>query len=153
MASRKQSYLIGFMPSHIHFIFRSANEQPMELLRNFKKHTAKKVIDKNLSSCKELHKKAEEKPNEVVRRSQWLLEYFNKACQHLKRKQTYKVWQDGYHPEICSSNKFILQKLNYIHNNPVIDKIVANPEDYVFSSARNYADLEFELEVVVLNVF
>ena len=38
-------YCYCFMPSHIHFIFRSANEQPMELLRDFKKHTAKKVIE------------------------------------------------------------------------------------------------------------
>ena len=45
------------------------------------------------------------------------------------------------------------QKLYYIHNNPVIDKIAANLEDYVFSFARNYADLDSELDVVVLNVF
>jgi hypothetical protein len=109
------------------------------IIRDFKKHTSKQIIETII--------------NFPESRREWLLEYFNKACQHLKRKQTYKVWRDGYHAEICSSNKFILQKLNYIHNTPVIDKIVANPEDYVFSSARNYADLEFELKVVVLNVF
>ena len=42
------------------------------------------------------------------------------------------------------------QKLNYIHNNPVVDKIVEKPEDYLFSSARNYADLDSELDVFVL---
>ncbi len=42
------------------------------------------------------------------------------------------------------------QKLNHIHNNPVVDKIVENPEDYIFSSARNYADLDSELEVFIL---
>ncbi len=82
-----------------------------------------------------------------------MLGYFKEACSHLKREQNYKVWQDGYHAEICSSNKFIQQKLNYIHNNPVKDKIVANPEDYIFSSARNYASLDNELAVLVLNVF
>jgi hypothetical protein len=35
----------------------------------------------------------------------------------------------------------------------LIDKIVADPEDYVFSAARNYADLDNELEVVVLDIF
>jgi REP element-mobilizing transposase RayT len=35
----------SFMPSHIHFIFRSSKEQPMELLRDFKKFTSKKIID------------------------------------------------------------------------------------------------------------
>ena len=35
-----------------------------------------------------------------------VIRFFNKACAHLKKKQTYKVWQDGYHAEICSSNTF-----------------------------------------------
>jgi hypothetical protein len=47
----------------------------------------------------------------------------------------------------------VQEKLNYIHNNPVIDKIVANPEDYVFSAARNYSNLDSELDVVVLDIF
>ncbi|GEQ85378.1 hypothetical protein ULMS_08860 [Patiriisocius marinistellae] len=34
-----------FMPSHVHFIFKSANEQPADLLRDFKRHTAKKMIE------------------------------------------------------------------------------------------------------------
>ena len=35
--------------------------------------------------------------------------------------------------------QFTLQKLNYIHNNPVKAGIVDHPEDYIYSSARNYA--------------
>jgi hypothetical protein len=42
---------------------------------------------------------------------------------------------------------------NYIHNNPVANKIVTLPEDYYFSSARNYAGLENEVDVVVLDLF
>jgi putative transposase len=29
--------------------------------------------------------------------------------------------------------------MNYIHNNPVRGELVANPEDYLYSSARDYA--------------
>lgn len=86
-------------------------------------------------------------------RSGWLLCYFAKACEHLKRDQSYKIWQDGYHAEIIETNWFIKQKVNYIYNNPVKDKIVTLPEDYYFSSARNYAGLENELDVVVLDLF
>ena len=43
--------------------------------------------------------------------------------------------------------------MDYIHNNPVMEKIVTMPEDYYFSSARNYAALENELEVVLLDLF
>ena len=42
--------------------------------------------------------------------------------------------------------------MDYIHNNPVNEKIVTMPEDYYFSSARNYAALENELEVVLLDL-
>ena len=35
--------------------------------------------------------------------------------------------------------KFILQKLDYIHENPVRAEIVANPVDYLYNSARDYA--------------
>ncbi len=38
-------YAYCFMPSHVHFVFRSANEDPSGLLRDFKKHTAKKTIE------------------------------------------------------------------------------------------------------------
>jgi len=51
-----------------------------------------------------------------------MLAYFQEACIHLKRKQQYKIWQDGYHAEIVRTNWFIKQKINYIHNNPVSDK-------------------------------
>ena len=38
-------YCYCFMPSHVHFIFRSVNEQPSELLRDFKRHTSKKLLE------------------------------------------------------------------------------------------------------------
>jgi putative transposase len=34
--------------------------------------------------------------------------------------------------------EFILQKLNYIHNNPVEAGIVDKAEEYLYSSARDY---------------
>lgn len=50
-------------------------------------------------------------------RREWLLDYFSKACSHLKREQQYNVWQDGYHAEHIYSNSFIKQKIDYIHYN------------------------------------
>ena len=79
--------------------------------------------------------------------------YFQKTCAHLTRVQKYKVWQNGYHAEHICSNKFIRQKLDYMHNNLVNDRIVTLAEDYYFSSARNYAGLANELEIVLLDLF
>ena len=95
-------------------------------------------------------------PTQLIRpenRREWMLGYFQKSCEYLKKDQKYKVWQGGYHAEIVDSNWFIKQKINYIHNNPVNDKIVTFPEDYYFSSARNNAGLDYEVEVITLYLF
>ena len=49
-----------FMPSHVHLIFRSSNEDPSGLIRDFKGFTARKLI-----------KTIEENPQES--RKEWLL--------------------------------------------------------------------------------
>jgi putative transposase len=36
------------------------------------------------------------------------------------------------------SEKVLRTKVNYIHNNPVKARLVSNPEDWKYSSARNY---------------
>jgi REP element-mobilizing transposase RayT len=133
-------YAYCIMHSHIHMLCKATDGFILsDIMRDFKKHTSKKIIQSIV--------------NEPESRREWLLPYFEKACEHLKRVQTYKVWQDGYHAEIVESNWFIKQKVNYIHNNPVKDKVVTLPEDYYFSSARNYAGLENDLDVVILDLF
>lgn len=133
-------YAYCIMSNHIHMLCKAKEGYLLSnIMRDFKKYTSKQII-KTLINYPES-------------RREWMLDYFKKACKYLKREQNYKVWQNGYHAEICSSNTFIKQKLDYIHNNPVKDKIVVNPEDYVFSSARNYAGLDYELEVLILTMF
>jgi REP element-mobilizing transposase RayT len=130
-------YAYCLMPSHLHMMCRASEEDRLyDIMRDFKTFTSKMII-RNIV-------------NETESRQEWLLDLFSKACDHLKRDQQYKVWQSGYHAELVQSNKFIYQKLNYIHNNPVVDKIVQNPEDYLFSSARNYADKDSLVDVIVL---
>ncbi len=128
------------MSSHLHLLCKATkNESLSNIMRDFKKFTSKKIIETII-----------EYPES---RREWMLRYFKEACSHLKRKQHYKVWQDGYHAEHIYSNTFIKQKIHYIHQNPVAEKIVVFAEDYVFSSARNYAALDSELEVVRLDLF
>ena len=78
---------------------------------------------------------------------------FSKILWTSQKRAKTQSWQGGYHAEIVQSNWFIKQKVNCIHNNPVKEKMVTLPEDYYFSSARNYAGLENELDVVVLDMF
>lgn len=130
-------YAYCLMPSHLHLMCRADDDTPLsDIVRDFKKFTSKKIIENIMEGPES--------------RREWLLEMFSKACEHLVRDQKYKVWQDGYHAEILETSKFVYQKLNYIHNNPVVDKIVQYPEEYLFSSARNYGAIDSLVDVVLL---
>lgn len=54
----------------------------------------------------------------------------------------YQFWQQNNHAFDLFSNKFIDQKVNYIHNNPVETRIVTEPHFYVYSSANQFTDLK-----------
>jgi len=71
------------------------------------------------------------------------------ASKH-KRNSKYQVWTHENHAILLYSDNFIAEKIEYIHNNPLRAKIVQHPEDYLYSSARNYASLSAVLEVEVL---
>lgn len=43
-----------------------------------------------------------------------------------------------------------LRNINYIHNNPVEEGLVSYPEDYVYSSARDYRGDKGILESVIV---
>ncbi|HOX82912.1 MAG TPA: hypothetical protein PLJ60_11930 [Chryseolinea sp.] len=46
-----------------------------------------------------------------------------------------------------STNEIIDQKLEYVHDNPVKEGIVDKPEDYLYSSARDYTGVKGLLEI------
>jgi hypothetical protein len=50
----------------------------------------------------------------------------------------YQFWRQDNQPKELYSSGFSVQKLNYIHNNPVEAGLVEKAEDYLYSSARNY---------------
>jgi len=124
------------MPSHLHVICQACKTNTLsDILRDFKTFTSKQII-------KFVQEEAES-------RKEWLLDLFSKECSHLSKKQVFKVWQDGNQPKIIYTPAFFWEKLDYIHNNPVEEMIVEKPEDYMFSSARNYADLDGLLDVII----
>ena len=48
------------------------------------------------------------------------------------------IWEKGYWSEVIESEAFMKQKLVYIHENPVRAGLARKPEDYPWSSAREY---------------
>ena len=112
------------MPSHLHMIISSISEDLPSIMRDFKKHTNKELI-KTINNIGES-------------RRDWMLSLFSEVADGIQRVRKYKVWQDGNHPELLTSSWFKQQKLDYVHNNPVADGIVDEPEEYSYSSGRDY---------------
>jgi REP element-mobilizing transposase RayT len=56
----------------------------------------------------------------------------------LNTKKKFRIWQKGNYPLEIYSTKFIQSKMKYIHENPVKKGYVLKPEDWAYSSARNY---------------
>lgn len=127
-------YAYCFMPSHVHFIFRSSNEKPSELLRDFKRHTSKKLIET-----------IENNPQES--RKEWLLWMFKRAGSRNATTNKYQFWQQHNKPIELWSAHIINQKIDYIHKNPVESGFVTNPVDWKYSSARNFQDDSTVLEI------
>ncbi len=67
-----------------------------------------------------------------------MLGIFREAGQNNSRNTNYQFWRQDNQPKECYSQKFTVQKINYIHNNPVEAGIVEKPEEYLYSSARDY---------------
>lgn len=71
----------------------------------------------------------------------------NRTENQLSETGAYKVWKDGFHPIEILTSDMLIQKLDYIHQNPVVERVVDESIDYIYSSARQYADEVGELEV------
>ena len=80
-----------------------------------------------------------------------MLKVFKIAAAKHKRNSEYQFWTHENHSELIYSNKFIEQKLDYIHNNPVRAGIVSQPEEYIYSSAKNYAGEAGLIDVEIIS--
>jgi len=116
--------ILGYviMPDHIHLIVWPQDQPAIsEFMRDFKKFTAVRLI-----------RQAE------VENASAILQAFANAGEATKRCD-HKIWQDSYWDTNIFTERFLRQKLHYIHRNPVRANLVANPAEYPYSSYRNYA--------------
>jgi REP element-mobilizing transposase RayT len=122
----KGMILYGYviMSNHIHLIAQSSDGKLSDLIRDFKKFTAKTILEKIQSDPES--------------RREWMLERFKLATESHSRNKNFQFWQYGNHPEEIYSNKFMWSKLDYIHLNPVRAGIVEKASHYIYSSASNY---------------
>ena len=57
-----------------------------------------------------------------------------------KKGKLHEVWEDSFDWKECNGEKFIIQKLDYLHNNPCVGKwqLSINAIGYKHSSAKFY---------------
>jgi len=116
------------MTNHLHLIAEARGDcQLSHIIRDFKKFTARSIL------------KAIEDENES--RKDWMLYRFEFAGKFLKRIEKYHFWQDGNHAVYMDPHKpeMFVQRINYIHANPVRAGIVEKEEEYLYGSAWDYA--------------
>ena len=124
----KGMILYGYviMTNHIHLIIQSENGTLSDLIRDFKKFTAKTILEAIAT--------------EPESRKDWMLKRFEFACKSHSRNEKYQFWKYGSHPEEIFTEKFLWQKLDYIHLNPVRVGFVEVASHYLYSSASNYVN-------------
>ena len=47
------------------------------------------------------------------------------------------IWEKGYWSEVVAGESFLLEKLQYIHANPIRAGLVTEPQEYAWSSAHH----------------
>jgi len=115
-----------YMTSHLHLIVTTDKEEIQNIVRDFKKYTNIKLI--------ELINESGES------RKEWLLNKFAYEAKRSGRASKYKVWKDGFHPVTLDDNQKLMQRLNYIHYNPIDTGFVENERDWLNSSFRAYEE-------------
>jgi REP element-mobilizing transposase RayT len=132
-------YAWCLMTNHIHMIVGRIGENKIEeIIRDFKKYTSVHI-------CRAI----EDNPTES--RKEWMLNIFSSSAVKSEKHVKYKFWQNEYHPVELFYNEMMDQKLEYIHENPVKEGIVESPEEYLYSSARDYAGRKGLLEIVFMD--
>ncbi len=130
-------YCWCLMSNHIHLLARASEDSNLsDILRDFKKYTSKALID----AIKEIPES----------RRDWMLNLFWYAGKNNKKIKYFKVWQDGNDAQEIHTTAFLDEKMNYIHNNPVRAELVGRPEDYLYSSARDYAGEKGLVEIIMV---
>jgi REP element-mobilizing transposase RayT len=123
-------YITGYviMPNHVHALIAFRNTQGKSInsiIGNGKRFMAYEIV-----------KRLEDKKSAEL--LEQLASYVN-ATDRLRGKQ-HEVFEPSFDWKECNSDKFIEQKLNYMHENPCRGdwNLASQPQDYVHSSARYY---------------
>lgn len=133
-------YAWCLMSNHLHLLARNSDPGGLARIeRDFKRVTTNKILEA-LDENTDLRK-------------EWMLDRFEHCSQSLKRIEKFQVWQTCSNPSFIDFKQVfkLKEKVLHIHENPVRDGIVDRPEDYIFSSARDYAGVKGLVRTTVID--
>jgi putative transposase len=114
------------MSNHLHLIASVSDEAYLSnVLRDFKSFTSKAILHSIATEAGESRK-------------EWMLALFGTAGKMNAANTGFQLWQNGNRAVSLYSPAVLKQKLDYVHNNPARNGLVALPEHYLYSSAKDY---------------
>jgi REP element-mobilizing transposase RayT len=132
-------YAWVLMTGHLHLVIRTVEAStPAYFERDFKKFTTPAVL-KMIEM-------------EMDLRRHWMFQRFEEYGKSLRRIEKFHLWQNCSAPLRIDSEqpRALMEHIAHIHENPVREKIVEHPEEYLFSSARDYAGMTGLVKVKVV---
>ncbi|MDT3404162.1 REP-associated tyrosine transposase [Mucilaginibacter terrae] len=126
------------MTSHVHMIIGSGQDNLSDIVRDMKRHTSQQLKEAIMHHPQESRK-------------QWMLWMKQRAGKRNGNNANFQLWQQDNHPIELNTHQILHQKLDYIHNNPIEAGFVEKPEDYLYSSARNYYGLSSMMDVILID--
>ena len=124
-------YAWCLMTNHLHLLAQAKeNGVIAEIEKEYKTFTTQKILE------------AIDTEPEI--RKNWMMERFENFSNMLGLLQKFHVWQTSSSPVYIDLQKkeSIIEHFEFIHNNPVRDRIVDTPSDYLYSSARDYSGMQ-----------
>jgi putative transposase len=134
-------YAWCLMTNHLHLLAQAEeNGVIAEIEKEYKSFTTKKILEA-------IHTEPE------VRR-QWMLRRFEHIGNRLGFKKKFYVWQRPSNPLYIDLDKkdLLVERFDYIHTNPVRDRIVDTDCDYLYSSARDYSGMQGLVNITKLPI-
>lgn len=122
------------MTNHVHVIWKAEFNNLSDLIRDFKKRSSRLIMKEVNENIKESRK-------------EWLLMIFRYHARFNKRNSGLQFWTHENHAVELTYADMIDQRINYIHENPVKAGWVEKAEEYLYSSAKNFADEKGLLEI------
>ena len=120
------SYVI--LENHLHMV--ASSNDIAKSIKKFKSFTAKELLTllkkKNVKTILDQ------------------LAFYKKAH---KTDTEYQVWQEGMHPQLIQNEQIMIEKIEYIHNNPLKRGYVDEAKHWRYSSARDYEGFDGLIEI------